>query len=70
MSKKPSKLLRVGIAGTILTALCCFTPILVVVLSSIGLSAIIGWLDYVLLPALGFFVFLSIYAYLRYRSFP
>jgi len=70
MAKEPSKLLRVGIVGTILTALCCFTPILVVLLSSIGLSVIIGWLDYVLLPALAFFILLSAYAYLRYRSFP
>jgi len=63
-------MLKVGIVGTLLTALCCFTPILVVFLSSIGLSAIVGWLDYVLVPALAFFFFLSVYAYLRYRSFP
>lgn len=70
MSNFSPKMLRVGIVGAIITAFCCFTPILAVVLSAIGLSAIIGWLDYVLLPALAFFIFLSAYAYLRYRSLP
>ncbi|MDH3739741.1 MAG: mercury resistance system transport protein MerF, partial [Alphaproteobacteria bacterium] len=46
------KLLKIGVIGTIGTGLCCFTPILVILLTTIGLSAIIGWLDFVLLPAL------------------
>jgi hypothetical protein len=35
-----------------LVALCCFTPILVILLGVVGLSALTWYLDYVLLPAL------------------
>jgi mercuric ion transport protein len=59
------KLLGIGIVGTVIAALCCFTPLLVVVLGVVGLSAALGWLDYVLLPALAFFVGLTIYAVCR-----
>ena len=59
------KLLGTGIVGTVLVALCCFTPLLVVLLGVVGLSAALGWLDYVLFPALAFFVGLTIYAVYR-----
>ena len=59
------KLLITGITGTIIAALCCFTPLLVVLVASVGLSAVVGYLDFVLLPALGFFVILTVYAVLR-----
>ena len=65
---KENKLLGIGIAGTVVAALCCFTPILVVLLGTVGLSAALGWLDYVLLPALVFFVGLVIYAVYRRRK--
>ena len=67
---KNSTLLKAGLIGTIISALCCFTPILVVVLGAVGLSSILGWLDYVLLPALVFFVLLLTYALFRRKSFP
>ncbi len=51
------KLLKVGIIGAIVAALCCVTPILVILVTTIGLSAIIGWLDFVLFPALAAFIF-------------
>jgi len=56
------KLLATGLIGTVIAALCCFTPILVILLGAVGLSAIVGLLDYVLLPALGIFVAITIYA--------
>jgi mercuric ion transport protein len=56
------KLLKVGVIGTIVTALCCFTPILVILLTTVGLSAIIGGLDYVLFPALAVFIAITGYA--------
>lgn len=59
------KLIATGIIGTIIAALCCFTPVLVVLLGTVGLSAWLGWLDYVLLPALAFFVALTVYAVWR-----
>jgi len=62
------KLLGIGISGTVVAALCCFTPILVVLLGAVGLSAALGWLDYVLFPALAFFIGLTIYAVHRRRK--
>ncbi|MEX0741386.1 MAG: mercury resistance system transport protein MerF [Phycisphaeraceae bacterium] len=62
---KNSTLLKVGIIGTVITALCCFTPILVVLLGALGLAALTGYLDYVLLPALAIFVGIVIYAFIK-----
>lgn len=58
-------LLQIGIFGTAIAALCCFTPVLVVLLGAVGLSAAVGWLDYVLLPALALFVGITLYAVVR-----
>lgn len=58
-------LLKVGIIGTIIAALCCFTPVLVVLFGVVGLSAVVGYLDYVLFPALAVFVLITIYAVAR-----
>ena len=58
-------LLTTGIVGTIIAALCCFTPVLVVLIGAVGLSALTGYLDMVLLPALGFFLLLTVYALWR-----
>jgi len=60
--KTGNTLLKVGVGGTIFAALCCFTPFLVVIFGAIGLSAMVGYLDIVLFPALGAFVLLTIYA--------
>ena len=57
-----STLLKTGIVGTIIAVLCCFTPLLVILLGALGLSAAIGVLDYVLLPALAFFIALTVFA--------
>ena len=46
------KMLRTGLVGSIVAALCCFTPLLVVIVAGAGLSAIIGYLDYALFPLL------------------
>jgi mercuric ion transport protein len=56
------------VIGTIFVALCCFTPVLVVLFGVVGLSAVVGYLDYVLLPALLFFVVLTIYALWRRQN--
>lgn len=63
--KKPTLLLKTGVIGSIIAALCCFTPILVVLLGVVGLSSLVGYLDYVLLPALGVFICITIYAMAR-----
>jgi mercuric ion transport protein len=62
-------LLRTGIAGSVVTALCCVTPILVIAFAALGLSAAVGWLDFVLFPMLAAFLGLTGYAlYRRQRS--
>ena len=59
--------LRTGIIGTVIAAVCCFTPALVILFSALGISALMGWwLDvFVLYPALVFFLALTGYAILR-----
>jgi mercuric ion transport protein len=64
---KPKTTLIASLTGTVIIALCCFTPILVIGLGLIGLSAWIGYLDSVLLPALGVMIGLTIVSYWRYR---
>lgn len=56
------KLFKIGIIGTVIAALCCFTPVLVILLGAVGLSALVGYLDIVLLPALVIFIGITIYA--------
>jgi mercuric ion transport protein len=62
---KDATILKTGIIGTVIAAICCATPVLVVALGALGLSAWVGGLDYVLLPALA--VFLSLTAYGLWR---
>lgn len=66
--KDPKTLLRTSIIGTILVAICCFTPVLVILFGVVGWSALTGYLDYVLLPALAFFIGLTLYAIQRKRQ--
>ena len=58
-------LLRTGVAGTVVAALCCATPALVILLGAVGLSAWVGWFDYALIPALVVYLGLTIYALRR-----
>ena len=62
-------LLRTGVIGSAVAALCCFTPALVVLVTAVGLSAVVGYLDYVLFPALALFLGITAYAlYLRSKG--
>ena len=61
------KLLTIGIAGTILTALCCFTPVLVLLFGALGIAGLIGYLDYVLLPLLAVSILLVVVALFRQK---
>jgi len=62
---KKNTLLKTGMIGTAIAALCCFTPVLVVLFGAAGLAAWIGHLDAVLMPALVFFLALTIYAFFK-----
>jgi len=67
-AKSSRGLVITGIVGAGIAALCCFTPILVGLLAVLGLGALTGYLDYVLLPALAFFLCLLVYGLIKQRS--
>ncbi len=64
---KEKTLLRTGLVGSAVAALCCFTPVLVILLGTVGLSAWLAWTDYVLLPAMVVFLGVTAYALIRRR---
>jgi hypothetical protein len=69
MEEQQSKrLLWTGLVGSAVVAVCCATPILVVLLGVVGLGAITGYLDAVLLPALAVFLGLAVYGGFRHRQ--
>ena len=65
-----NKLLALGVGGTILAILCCFTPLLPVVLAALGLTGLLGvvYSDAVLLPILAGFLILTGYAIWRQKT--
>lgn len=61
-------LLKTGVIGSSIAALCCFTPILVILFGALGLSALVGYLDYVLFPVLGLFLVVIVVALVSNRG--
>jgi mercuric ion transport protein len=57
--------LKTGIIGTVVAAICCFTPLLVILFGAAGLGAAVGYLDVVLIPALVIFVGITVVAIMR-----
>ena len=64
---KNRNLLWTGIVGFVISMVCCFTPLLVVLFGAVGLSVWLGWVDIVLFPAMAGFMALTVYAYARQR---
>lgn len=62
----PRSQLYASVAGTVAVAVCCFTPVLVLALSAIGLAAWTPYLDLVLLPALAVLIVITGISYRRY----
>jgi len=62
-----TKFLGTGVAGALLSMLCCFTPVLVIMLSAVGLTAFVAKLDYVLIPVFIASIALVIFALVRRR---
>ncbi|MFG5380945.1 mercury resistance system transport protein MerF [Yoonia sp. R2-816] len=56
-----NRALWIGGIGTLVAAICCFTPALVALLGALGLLALVGYLDLVLLPLLGIFALILIF---------
>jgi mercuric ion transport protein len=65
---KNKKTFIVSLAGTIIVGICCFTPLLVVVFGVIGLSIIIPYLDFLLFPALGLLIIITIVSLMRWKK--
>jgi mercuric ion transport protein len=63
MKKKKNGLFITGIVGTVLTLLCCATPILIILFGAVGIGALTGYIDYILIPALIVFAGIAYYAY-------
>ncbi|MDT8342891.1 MAG: mercury resistance system transport protein MerF [Thermohalobaculum sp.] len=61
------RLFRVGAIGSIVTAICCVTPVLVWALAAFGVIGAVVWLDFLLFPMLGLFLAVTIYAAMRRR---
>ncbi len=60
-----NKWLWIGGIGTGVTALCCVTPILVLIFGALGAGALVAYLDAVLWPLLLVFVLLAVYGLWR-----
>src|SRR5262249_34524302 len=60
-------LIGAGVAGALVSMLCCFTPVLVILLSALGLTAFVPSLAYVLVPLFVASIALVIFALIRRR---
>jgi mercuric ion transport protein len=64
-----NKLLKTGAIGTLIAALCCFTPLLVWIFAAVGLTSLVAYLDIVLLPLLAiFFVMLLVGLFMKFKD--
>ena len=63
-----TKWTKTGLVGTIITAICCFTPILVWLFTAIGLAGMLAYLDFLLLPLLGLFTVITIWGIVRHSK--
>ena len=65
-----NKLLSLGVGGTLVAVLCCFTPLLPIVLTALGLTGLLAvvYNDAVLLPMLALFLILTGYALWRRKK--
>jgi mercuric ion transport protein len=57
-----------SLAGTLLVAVCCFTPVLVIALGAAGLSAYVPYLDFILIPALAVLVIITVVSYIKWKK--
>ncbi len=60
-------LITTGVIGAVLAAICCMTPLLVVVFGAVGLTAWLAKADYVLIPALSLCLALVVFGLYRRR---
>lgn len=71
MEKKAQSLRKrfyAAFIGTVVVAICCFTPVLVIIFAAVGLSAFTPYLDYVLYPALVILIILTAHSYRQWKK--
>ncbi|MDA0703892.1 MAG: mercury resistance system transport protein MerF [Proteobacteria bacterium] len=61
------KLLWTGAVGGAVAAVCCFTPLPVILLGALGVSVWLGWADYILFPMLALSLGMMALALVRMR---
>ena len=66
---KYKKTFIAAVVGTAVVAVCCFTPVLVILLGIVGLSAFTPYLDYVLFPSLVILMILAAVSYGKWKRF-
>jgi len=57
-----------SVIGSIFVAICCFTPILAILLGAIGLGMLIKWLDSILIPLLISLLALSLFFFWKWKT--
>jgi mercuric ion transport protein len=57
-----------ALGGTVIIAICCFTPILVITLGFLGLGMMVPYLDFFLFPALGILIIISIVSFVTWKK--
>lgn len=62
---KDATILKTGVVGSVIAAVCCATPVLAITFGAFGVSAWLAWADYVLIPMLIMFVGLTAYGVRR-----
>jgi mercuric ion transport protein len=66
--KNAKRCYQAGLWGTVVAAICSFTPLLVIALGFLGLAAVIPYLDRVLFPLLGICLILAAYGWWRMKQ--
>lgn len=61
-------MLRLSLIGLAASAVCCFTPLALLAMGSLGLAAYVNWIDVIALPALAVFACLAGFAMIRRRG--
>jgi mercuric ion transport protein len=64
MNPRADRCCKTGLWGSVATALCCLTPILVFLLSLVGLSFVTPYLDYLLVPLFAIFLLAAVYEWM------
>lgn len=57
-----------GLIGFVITAICCFSPVLVMMLTTLGMAGLVGLLDIVLFPLLAVFLVMFVVGYRRRKA--